>query len=84
MRQLWSEDTSEALMRELFLQKLPASVHMVLVSSNPETTLDALAETADRMLEVSGPTIAAVRTTPFPAQSSEVDALRSEVRQLPL
>lgn len=82
MRQLWSEDASEALMRELFVQKLPANVRLVLVSSDPGTTLDALAETADRMMEVSGPPIAAVRATPSQLHSSEVDALRSEVRQL--
>ena len=68
-------------MRELFLQKLPARVRMVLVSSDPTTTLDTLAETADRMLKVCGPPIATVRTTPL-SPSPEVDALGSEVRQL--
>lgn len=79
MRQLWSGDAGEDLLRELFLQRLPANVRMVLASSDPSITLDGLAETADRVMEVSGPSIAAVRTTP---STAELESLRSEVRQL--
>ena len=81
MRQLWSGDASEALLREIFLQRLPTNVRMVLASSDPGNTLDTLAEIADRVLEVSGPSVAAVHTTPGP-QATEVEALRAEVHQL--
>ena len=79
MRQLWSGDADDILFRELFLQRLPANVRMVLASADPSISLDALAETADRVMEVSGPSVAAVRT---PHATSELDSLRSEVRQL--
>ena len=79
MRQLWSEDASEALLRELFLQRLPANVHMVLASSDPTITLDDLAEMADRIMEASESAVAAVHAT---SASTELECLRSEVRQL--
>ena len=64
MRQLWNDDAGEALLQELFLQRLPANVRMVFSSSNPTSTLDELAETADRVMEVSVPDISAVASTP--------------------
>ena len=79
MRQLWSGDANDILFRELFLQRLPANVRMVLASADPSISLDALAETADHIMEVSGPSVTAVRT---PHATSELDSLRSEVRQL--
>ena len=40
-------------LKELFLQKLPQSAHIVLASTPEGTTLSALAETADIIMEVA-------------------------------
>ena len=44
---------------ELFLQRLPSHVHMVLASSG-EMTLDALAQLEDKVMEVALPLVSAV------------------------
>ena len=61
-----------AFVRQLFLQRLPPSVRMVLASSSADLSLQQLAEMADRILEVSHvPTVAPV-----------TDPNVSEMRQL--
>ena len=61
-----------AFVRQLFLQRLPPSVRMVLASSSADLSLPQLAEMADRILEVSHvPTVAPV-----------TDPNVSEMRQL--
>ena len=82
MRQLWCGNAGDdTILRELFLQRLPSNVRMVLAPSGTSVTLDNLAEMADRILEVSSPAIAAMRAPPPPV-STEIASLRSEVRQL--
>ena len=82
MRQLWcGGGTDDAILRELFLQRLPGNVRMVLAPSASSITLDNLAEMADRIMEVSTPSIAAIHA-PSVSSSSEIDSLRAEVRQL--
>lgn len=68
-------DTS--LLRELFLQRLPAQVRMVLASAG-DLALPALAEMADNVLEMAAPTLAAVSSPP----NTEVHQLREEVAEL--
>ena len=55
-----------SFLRELFLQRLPANVRMVLASIPDTTSLDSLAELADKVIEVATPvpppSIAAVTT----------------------
>ena len=51
-----------ALLRELFLQRLPANVHMVLTPSAGDLSIDQLAQLADRILEASPPSISATST----------------------
>lgn len=83
MRQLWcGGDADDALLRELFLQRLPNSVRMVLASSGTGIPLDNLAEMADRIMEVSTPAIAAVHAPPMSPASNDLNSLRAEVRQL--
>ncbi len=41
-----------SFLHELFLQRLPQNVRMVLVSTPEDTTLDKLAELADKIMEV--------------------------------
>ena len=80
MCQLWcGGDADDTLLRELFLQQLPSNVRMVLAPSGTGISLDNLADMADRIMDVSTPTVATVHAPPAPA---EVDSLRAEVRQL--
>ena len=62
MHQLLGDNTAlnESFLRELFLQRLPANVRMVLASSPSNTPLESLAELADRVIEVATPTVASV------------------------
>ena len=70
-------------LRELFLQRLPSNVRMVLASTSATTSLEELAELADKIAEVAAPTIAATTALPpSPQLLSEVQQLRTEVRRL--
>ena len=63
MQQLLGERaaaTDDALIRELFLQRLPSNVRVVLASSPGTTPLDELAQLADRIIDVAPPTVAGV------------------------
>lgn len=74
--------TDGAVLRELFLQRLPSNVRMVLASCSATTSLEELAELADKIAEVASPTIAAT-SSPLPQQVlTEVEQLRADVRKL--
>ena len=74
----------EAFVRELFLQKLPSSVRMVLASARCDTTLAQLAQMADKIMKVATPSISDVHhdARPTPQPSAEMEQLRSEVAGL--
>ena len=52
----------DKLMKQLFLQNLPAEVQRI-ISVDESLDVSKLAEMADRILEISKPTVAAVRST---------------------
>ena len=66
MRQLWSDRPDDAFLRELFLQCLPNNVCVVLAPLGIYVSLDKLADTADRIVEVATPSIAAFHAPPPP------------------
>lgn len=68
-----------AFIRELFLQRLPANVRMVLASTPDTANLEDLAQLADKIAEVAAPSIAAVST---PQLTEELERLRAEVASL--
>ena len=75
--------TDSTFLRELFLQRLPSNVRMVLASTSATTSLEELAELADKITEVAAPTIAAATASPpSPQLLAEIQQLRTEVRQL--
>ena len=53
-------EPDSSFLRELFLQRLPGSVRMVLASTGNAMSLEALAQMADKIVEVATPTISAV------------------------
>ena len=83
MQQLLGErasTTDSTFLRELFLQRLPSNVCMVLASTADTTSLENLAELADRVVEVATPSVSSIRNPP--PQSSDVDQLRADVTRL--
>ena len=72
-------EQDSSFLRELFLQRLPGSVRMVLASTGNTMSLKALAQMADKIVEAATPTISAINA---PHISSEVDQLRKEVAHL--
>ena len=58
MQQLLGDraDTTEmAFLRQLFLQRLPSNIRMVLASTHDDVNLDTLAELADKIVESAAP-----------------------------
>ena len=71
-----------SILRELFLQRLPSNVRMVLASSPESVGIDNLATLADRITEVATST-SSVSSVEQPSQvSSELNQLRAEVADL--
>ena len=67
-------------MKQLFLQRLPNNVRIILASSS--VSIEQLAELADRILEISSPlSVSAVSSSP-PQVSAEVQQLSRQVTQL--
>lgn len=58
------------LLRELFLQRLPATVRMVLAPTT-NITIEALAQLADRVVEVASPAISTVATDSLAVSRSQ-------------
>ena len=76
---------SNSFLRELFLQRLPANVRMVLASTGTDMDLAKLAQLADKVLEVAAPTVSALSHLPPPptqTQTGEIKQLREEVTRL--
>ena len=69
-----------SFLRELFLQRLPPNVRTVLASSPEVTTLDQMAEMADKVMEVASPSIAALSKPPASGPAPP-PALADELRQ---
>ena len=67
-----------SFLRELFLQRLPPNVRMVLASTPDGTSLEGLADLADKVMEVAAPSVAMVT----PPLTSEVEQLRGDVSRL--
>ena len=69
--------TDSSFIRQLFLQRMPGNIHMVLASTANAVSLEELATLADKVMDVASP---AVVTTP--QVTSDVELLRTEVSRL--
>lgn len=81
MRQLIggrSLDTHDSLLRELFIQRLPPGMRMILASA-AEMSLDKLAEMADKIAEHSVPAISSLASAPPAPQVSSLEAKIEEL-----
>ena len=68
-----------AFIKELFLQRLPANVRMVLATADATTDLQKLADMADKIMEVSTPSSVSAVSAPI---NDDVQRLREEVERL--
>lgn len=73
---------SDDFLRELFLQRLPGNVRMVLASADPSTDIEKLADMADKIIEVSTPPVVAALSPTSHTDSSEFQQLRDQVSRL--
>ena len=65
----------DKFLRELFLQRLPSNVRMVLASTRDDTDIEDLAQLADKIVEVALPP----SVSNVSVQSSELELLRTEL-----
>ena len=92
MRDVVGPNLYNSFLQELFFQRLPSHVPMVLALSGDDVSLDTLADMADKIMEVAIPTLTSVTSPatpvalPPPATTSsevaELQAVISELRQL--
>ncbi len=85
MRQLLGDRpglTDDSFLRELFLQRLPPNVRMVLASTPDGTGLEQQADLADKVMEVVAPPTAIASVSTPPPLATEVDQLREQVSRL--
>ncbi|XP_064459333.1 uncharacterized protein LOC135369745 [Ornithodoros turicata] len=71
------------LLKELFLTRLPPQARMVLAAL-PNTTLEALADVADKVLAVAQPTIAHSSPAPSLTLASELVPLNTNAKPPPI
>ena len=71
--------TDSAFIRELFLQRMPGNIRMVLASTADAVSLEELATLADKVMDVASPSVAVVTT---PQATSDMEQLRAEVSRL--
>lgn len=74
--------TDDSFLRELFLQRLPPNVRMVLASTADGTGLEQLAELADTVMEVATPTGSVAGVTTTPSLAPEIERLSQQVSRL--
>ena len=84
MQQLLSDRLSASadaasFFRELFLQRPPANVRMVLASTDSTMDINKLADMADKVIDISAPSVYAITSS---AHSSDVKELHEEVARL--
>ena len=83
MKQLLGENKLEdRILRQLFLQRLPQNVHLILASSSDTVDLEQVAVIADKIIEIA-PTVATCSNTPSPhAIDARISQLQAQVNQL--
>ena len=82
MQQLLGDKAATAdqsFLCQLFLQRLPPNVRMVLASTKDNEDLESLASFADKVVEVALPAVNTVKNTEL---STEVEQLRSDIAGL--
>ena len=80
MQQLVGADTGDGtLLQEMFLQRLPDSIRMVIASSAKGKSVAELAQLADQIISDAPPSLAGVKT---PQPQGEVEDLHTKIAKL--
>ena len=74
--------TDNTFLWELFLKRLPGNVRMILASTASSSSLDELADLADKIMDVVVPSVAAPTTTAQRRGRPEVTRLKGLVKSL--
>ncbi|XP_038063139.1 uncharacterized protein LOC119733843 [Patiria miniata] len=90
MRQLLGENTLEDnILKQLFLQRLPTTIRGILASTSTVVNIKQLSDIADKIVEVSVPTVSTVNThaaavsSPEPAHTvANFQTLETRINQL--
>ena len=69
-----------SFIHELFLQRLPTNVRLILASTAKAISLQELATLADKVMEVATPTVATV--SPSDSLVAEISELKAEITQV--
>ena len=78
MQQLVGDATlGDTILQQMFLQRLPSNVQLVLAGISNEVTLDKQAELADRMMEAQVPAIAASSSSTSPTSGNFTEQINS-------
>ena len=83
MRQLLGESSlEESIMKQLFLQRLPDNVRIILASTSETEPIERLAELADKIFEVATPSsmLYTIKTSPTPAPRPQADSNISKLQ----
>ena len=72
----------QELLRELFTQRLPTDVQQVLAATPPDTNITALAEIADRVLEVNKSSVCAVKSERSNPQEDLINMVSDLTKQI--
>ena len=80
-RQLLGDRTLEdGILRQLFLQRLPTNVQLILASTADTVTLDDLSLLADKIVEVAVPSPSIAAVTPVSGSPTDATALITELQ----
>ncbi|XP_071821128.1 uncharacterized protein [Apostichopus japonicus] len=84
MKQLLASNTVDGnILKQLFVQRLPTNVQLVLATTSDNTNIEELAALADKIMEVVIPqpiaTVAAVQNTTAPALSDGIAQLQRQI-----
>ena len=81
MRQLLGDRTlEEGILRQLFLQRLPTNIQVILASSPDTVSLEDLSLLADKILEVASPMPSVAAMNPIPTTTSDFDKTITELQ----
>ena len=81
MRQLLGDRTlEEGILRQLFLQRLPTNIQVILTSSPDTVSLEDLSLLADKTLEVASPMPSVAAMNPIPKTTSDFNKTITELQ----
>lgn len=85
LKSLAGDKTPEDFLKTIWISRLPSSIQTVLAGNPTSTSLDVLADLADRIQEIAPPQVASTSAStpdPLQAMAREIAELRKEMQAL--